>query len=252
MSERILTLTGSTDQFVVIDRPAATLTLRYRALPDGMNVSHLVVAQAHQVRAGDVVVAFFSNGPGTRHATHVAEAFVADPHHRLGCPCQGCEACEDNTAHGVTADRYTCLAPSDDVADCFIVFHNAPVAIVPADVAAQFPPLHSTPPLPDLFTIDDGTHGPYEALPVSRTWGPYDAISVTRETAEQLVTDLRTSNAGRHLTCRWAGEGLVITSDTRFRTEPGLMIVEPDAEGRYRIGGLWPWEQWPADDDTDA
>ncbi|MGW1783893.1 hypothetical protein ACWCQQ_32980 [Streptomyces sp. NPDC002143] len=144
-----------------------------------------------------------------------------------------------------------CLAPSDSTSNCVIVFRNTPVAIVPADIAAQFPPLDSVPPLPDLFTLDDGEHGPYEALPVSRAWGPYNTISVTRTTAEQIATDLKTSHAGRPLTCGWAGDWLVITSDPSLRTEPGRpgRIIQPDTDGRYRIGGLWPWKQWPTEDD---
>jgi hypothetical protein len=236
---------GSTDQFVITERPAPTLTDRYRTLPDGMNITHLVVVPAHQVRTGDVVAAFFTDGPGIRRTEHVPEAFTAHPRPFGTCPAQ-CQECEATHTYGVTADRYVCLDPADDRADCVIAFRNAPVAIIPADAAARFPPLHSTPPLPDLFTLDDGEHGPYEALPVSRTWGPWDAISATRATAEQITTDLPGTRAGRHLTCRWLHDVLLITSDPRLRTDPGRpgRLIEPDADGRYRIGGLWPWEDW--------
>ncbi|MFD8900545.1 hypothetical protein [Streptomyces ardesiacus] len=245
MSERVLTLPGSTDRFVVTDRPELTLTDRYRPLPDGMNTSHLTVVRAHQVRAGDVVVALFSDGPGTRRAEHLEEAFTADPRDYSGCQ-EGCEECEDTAASGLTADRYVCLAPADDVMDCVIVFRNTPVAIVPAETAAHFPPLHSVPPLPDLFALDDGEHGPYEALPVPRAFGPWQPISVSRATAEQIATDLPASHAGRHLTCRWLGDCLLIASDPRLRTDPGRpgRLIQPDADGRYRIGGLWAWQEW--------
>lgn len=239
MSERILSLPGSTDQFVLTDRPDG-----YRPLPDGMTLLHATVAPAHQVRPADVVVAFFTDGPGTRHAEHVLEAFTANPRPFGTCTAQ-CEECEHVHTHGATADRYLCLDSADDREDCVIVYRNTPVAIAPATAAASLPPLDSAPQLPDLFTLDD-EHGPYEALPVSRNWGPYDAISVTRKTAEQITTDLKTSHAGRHLSCRWAGDCLLITSDPRLHPEPGRpgRIVEPDADGRYRIGGLWRWEEW--------
>ncbi|MER5617691.1 hypothetical protein [Streptomyces sp. NPDC002215] len=46
MSERIVTMPGSTDQFVLTERPASTLTDRYRPLPDGMDHTHLTVVPA--------------------------------------------------------------------------------------------------------------------------------------------------------------------------------------------------------------
>ncbi|WP_234329457.1 MULTISPECIES: hypothetical protein [unclassified Streptomyces] len=245
MSEHILTLPGSTDQFVLTERPAPTLADRCRPLPDGMTTRHATVVRAHQVRADDVVVAFFTDGPGTRHTEYVPEAFTAHPSPFGNCPAD-CEACEDAHAHGATTDRYVCLHPADDHEDCVIVFRNTPVAIIRADIAARFPPLNSAPLLPDLFTLDNGDHGPYEALPVPSTFGPYDAISVTRTTAEQITTDLPGTHAGRHLTCAWLGDVLLISSDPRLRTRPGRpgRLFEPDADGRYRIGGLWPWQDF--------
>ncbi|WP_189844704.1 hypothetical protein [Streptomyces umbrinus] len=249
MSERVLTLPDSTDQFVVTDRPQLTLTDRYRMLPDGMNHTLFVVVRAHQVRAGDVVAAFFTDGPGTRYAQHVQEPFTAHPRAFGICPAQ-CEECEDAHANGASADRCLCLDPADDYADCVIDFRNTPVAIIPADTAAHFPPLDSVPRPPDLFALDH-EHGPYEALPVPRTWGPWRAISVTRTTAEQITDDLPLTHAGRHLTCRWLDDALLIASDPCLRTEPGSpgRIIQPDADGRYRIGGLWPWEEWPDEDE---
>ncbi|MFI6282879.1 hypothetical protein [Streptomyces sp. NPDC050988] len=251
MSERVLTLPDSTDQIVVTDRPAPTLTDRYRMLPDGMNHTLFVVVRAHQVRTGDVVTAFFTDGPGIRHTRHVPEPFTEHPSAFGICPAryEECAECEDAHANGASADRYLSLDPADDYADCVIDFRNTPVAIIPADIAAHFPHLHSVPPLPDLFALDP-EHGPYEALPVSRTWGPWEAISVTRTTAEQITDDLPLTLAGRHLTCRWLGDTLLIASDPRLRTEPGRpgRIIQPDADGRYRIGRLWPWEEWPGDD----
>ncbi|MFD6335330.1 hypothetical protein ACFWGI_37915 [Streptomyces niveus] len=193
------------------------------------------------MRAGDVVAAFFTDGPGTRYAEHVEAAFTAAP----GNPCQGCGTCEETAAFHAAPERYVRLVPADDFMDCVVVFRNTPVAIVPADTAAYLPPLHSAPPLPDLFTLDDG-HGPYEALPVSRGWGPWQVISVTRATAEQIAADLPTTHAGRHLTFHWLHDTLRIASDPCLRTDPGRpgLLIQPDADGRYRIGGLWAWEEW--------
>ncbi|MFE0452831.1 DDE-type integrase/transposase/recombinase [Streptomyces sp. NPDC058914] len=53
MPQRTLTTPGSTDQFVLTERPALTLTDRYRPLPDGMDHTHLTVIPAHQVATGD-------------------------------------------------------------------------------------------------------------------------------------------------------------------------------------------------------
>ncbi|MET8816654.1 hypothetical protein ABZW47_32255 [Streptomyces sp. NPDC004549] len=245
MPERIVTMPGSTDQFVLTERPAPTLAHRYRPLPTGMDHTHLTVVPAHHVRTGDIVTAFFTDGPGTRHAEHVPEAFTAHPRPLGSCP-QQCEECEDTHARRAAADRYVCLDPADDHADCVIVFRNTPVAIVPATTAARFPPLDSIPQLPDLFTLTDAGTGPYEALPVSRGWSPFATISVARATAEQIAADLPHTHAGRHLTFHWLHDSLLIASDPRRRTDPGRpgRLIQPDADGRYRIGGLWAWQEW--------
>ncbi|MEU7031603.1 hypothetical protein AB0A60_33510 [Streptomyces sp. NPDC046275] len=245
MPERTLSLPGSTDRFVLTDRPATTLTDRYRPLPDGMALSHAAVVRAYQVLTGDVVVAYFTDGPGVRYAEHVPEAFTAHPRPFGTCPAQ-CEECENVHTCGASAERYVCLDGADDRDDCVIVYRDTPVAIIPATSAALLPPLDSAPLLPDLFNLDDGKFGPYEALPVSRAWSPWSTISVTRATAEQIAIDLPRSRAGRHLTCRWLHEFLLISSDPRLRAEPGRpgQLIEPDADGRYLIGGLWPWEEW--------
>ncbi|MGW0844314.1 hypothetical protein ACWD26_30075 [Streptomyces sp. NPDC002787] len=95
-----------------------------------------------------------------------------------------------------------------------------------------------------LFTVDGSTHGPYAAGPVPETWGPYDPISVTRSTAERIAYDLNVRDAGCGLTAAWDGPNLVFTWDERHRGEKGSEIVTPEPDGRYRIGGLWPWMQW--------
>ncbi|WP_326581631.1 hypothetical protein OIE69_44405 (plasmid) [Actinacidiphila glaucinigra] len=95
---------------------------------------------------GDVIVAFFTDGPGERHAEYEEEPFTADPHALGDCPCQGCEVCDERNElaldgsldaaglAGLTQNdaRYVCLAPSQPDADCTVVFRNTPVAVIPA------------------------------------------------------------------------------------------------------------------------
>ncbi len=91
----------------------------------------------------------------------------------------------------------------------------------------------------ELFTVEGSAHGPYAAIPVPDSWGPYDPISVTRDIAERIVHDLMTCDAGCDLTAAWEGSNLVFTRDDE-RSE----IIRPQPDGRYRIGGLWPWAPW--------
>ncbi|MER5482599.1 hypothetical protein ABT024_05195 [Streptomyces sp. NPDC002812] len=248
MSEYILTLPHSPDDTLVItDRPEVTATERFRALPEGMNGSHVTVVRAHTVRSGDVVVGYFSEGPGLRRMMHTEAAFAAAPSDFGYCPLE-CYECTDTVYHAYSSDRFIRLiSAGGNVKSCDVVFRNEPVAIVPGDVAAQFPPLDSAPPLPALFTIVEQEWGPYEALPVSSTWGPFQNISVTRATAEQIASDLPNTYGGRYLRCEWLHDALLISSDPRLRTDPGRPghLIRPDADGRYRIGGLWEW--WPVE-----
>ena len=93
-----------------------------------------------------------------------------------------------------------------------------------------------------LFTVDCTTYGPYPASPVPATWGPYDRISVTRSTAECIAEDLNTRDAGCGLTAAWDGDTLVFTWDPSYRNDNGgSETVTPEPDGRYLIGGLWPW-----------
>ncbi|MGA5098338.1 hypothetical protein ACPCAC_13385 [Streptomyces lavendulocolor] len=179
------------------------------------------MVRAHLVRTGDVVLAHFTDGPGTRHAEHVPKAFAAHPRPFGACPAQ-CEERENIHAHGATADRYLFLDDADDREDCVIVYRNTPVAIIPVTAVISLPPLDPAPLLPGRFTLDDdGGSGPYEALPVPRAFGPWDAINVPRTTAEQIAADVATSHTGCHPTCQWLHDALLISSDPRLRTEPG-------------------------------
>ena len=91
-----------------------------------------------------------------------------------------------------------------------------------------------------LFTVEGAECGPYEALPVSDNWWTYGPISVTRATAEQIVEDLNVRDAGCGLTAEWTGEDLLFTWGEPFVDMEDERIA-PDADGRYLIGGLWPW-----------
>ncbi|MER7688740.1 hypothetical protein [Streptomyces sp. NPDC097610] len=244
MTHRVFTLEGSTDTFEVTDRPHSAPTWRWRALPEGLNISHMTVVRAHQVQAGDLVVAEFTDTTPVRQAEHLIEPYTAAPHSLGHCGCEGCEACDDLNDEQTHAERYLCLAPSDAIEPCAIEFRNAPVAVIPAAVAIEYPPMDSVPPMADLFTVEGTDCGPYEASPAPRGWGPYDKISVTRETAEQLTTDLNTRHAVRGLTAMWKADWLVFSWDKTYRHKPGpnRLIVEPDATGRYSIGNLWRWD----------
>ncbi|MFH8410385.1 hypothetical protein ACH4FX_37265 [Streptomyces sp. NPDC018019] len=94
-----------------------------------------------------------------------------------------------------------------------------------------------------LYTVDGSAHGPYVATPVPASWEPYEPISVTRVTAEQIALDLNVEDAGCGLTAAWDGPNLIFAWDERYRGEEDSETVTPDTEGRYRIGGLWPWRQ---------
>ncbi|MGA5412091.1 hypothetical protein ACPCSC_33160 [Streptomyces lavendulocolor] len=249
MPERTLSLPGSLDQFRLTERPAPT----HRPLPDGMTLSYVTVVRAHLVRTGDVVVAYFTDGPGTHHAEHVLKAFAAHPRPFGACPAQ-CEERENIHAHGATADRYLCLDDADDREDCVIVLRNTPVAIIPATAVISLPPLDSAPLLPDVFTLDDGESGPYEAPPVPRAFGPWDAINVPRATAEQIAADLahRPHWPPPHLPVAAGRAAHLLRPAPAHRAGPPGRLFRPHADGRYRIGGLWPWQGWSPEEDGPA
>ncbi|MFJ4716777.1 hypothetical protein [Streptomyces sp. NPDC088785] len=97
----------------------------------------------------------------------------------------------------------------------------------------------------ELFTVDGSDYGPYPARPASPVWGPHEPISVTGEVAARIADHLNTLNAGCGLTVTWdGGSGLIFTWDKTYRDDEGTETVTPDAEGRYPIGGLWPWMRW--------
>lgn len=101
----------------------------------------------------------------------------------------------------------------------------------------------------ELLTVDGTDYGPYPGQPTTGTRSPYDTYLFTGETAQRIVDDLHRDNCG--LTAAFAHDGaLTFTWDTTYRDEPGAERVTPDAQGRYAIGGLWPWNNWNPTDGT--
>ncbi|WP_424892330.1 hypothetical protein [Streptomyces sp. XH2] len=142
---RMLVLADDPAAFLLTPRPApGDADCEYEPLPPGLTLNDAVLLRAHQVRAGDLVVAEFSEDRGAgRVAAHIPAPYPADPHFLSACPCDGCEECEDFDASGfadpqtaIDRDaRWLCLAPSVDGEPCAVAFRNAPLAVIPAATA---------------------------------------------------------------------------------------------------------------------
>ncbi|MFJ4342638.1 hypothetical protein [Streptomyces sp. NPDC088915] len=97
-----------------------------------------------------------------------------------------------------------------------------------------------------LFTISDTGHGPYVGLPVTSVWDEDTAHLFTRETAVRIVANAARDDQGTSGT--FAADGTLTLQWTETYNELGrIVIVTPDAHGRYLIGGLWPWAMWGDD-----
>ncbi|GHG80697.1 hypothetical protein [Streptomyces griseocarneus] len=141
------TLPFDSETLHLTDRP---IDPDFPPLPHGLTLDQAVAVHAHEVKAGDLVLAVFSDESGTRRAEHVPTPYRADPHALRDCPCEGCEECDDIDRwtladHGRVADvgwRFVCLAPSErgesgeDDEPCAIELRNRPVAVILADVVA--------------------------------------------------------------------------------------------------------------------
>lgn len=261
MSTRTLTMVGTTDTFLITPRPLGTPDDRYQPLPAGMTTDLAVVVPAVEVRRGDVVLGEFSAGPGVRDLEHMEDAFLAMPTPVIDCDCdhdETCEPCVDIDEFGLDAHRYLCLRPAGDRYDCLHVFRNAPVAIVRAEVAAQYAALDTVPVEPEMFIITGSDRGPYPALPITRFWTTHGRISVTLETAEQIARDLNAADEEPGLTATWKGDWLVFDRVSRYQSSERHIVEPVTTEGgevRYEIGGLWRWdlcEDAEDDDGTDA
>ncbi|QDN54052.1 hypothetical protein [Streptomyces sp. S1D4-20] len=139
---RTFTLADHPGPLTLPDRPT---TDDFDPLPHGLTLDDAVAVRAHQVRPGDLLIAEFTDGTGVRPTEHIPGPCPADPRPLSGCPCEGCETCDEVTAwtlgdHSRTADtlwRFVCLAPSEDGEPCTIVLRNRPVAVIPADTVAR-------------------------------------------------------------------------------------------------------------------
>ncbi|MGC5042423.1 hypothetical protein ACLQ16_03800 [Streptomyces albidoflavus] len=203
---RTLALADSSETLFLTDRPTAA---DFPPLPHGLTLDDAVAVRAHEVKAGDLVVAQFSDGTGVRPTEHVPEPFPADPHTVSTCPCEGCEECEDLDAwtlaeHSRVADvdwRFVCLAPAEDDEACVLVLRNRPVAVIPADVAARAE--EAEPPVRTygvMWSADFEASSPQEAARqayeqlksyATDAWPP--VLEVTDEHGQMTVVDLNAS-----------------------------------------------------------
>ncbi|MFF8617049.1 hypothetical protein [Streptomyces sp. NPDC015350] len=93
-----------------------------------------------------------------------------------------------------------------------------------------------------LFTVEDSSYGPYVGLPLRDLWTPDSAHLFTRATAEQIVTDLHRDECG--MTAEFADDGTLTFTDEHKEGKDSTRTVRPDEHGRYKIGGLWSWDEW--------
>ncbi|MEV0437696.1 hypothetical protein AB0I84_40890 [Streptomyces spectabilis] len=199
-------LTLGSETLCLTARPSAD---NFPPLPYGLTLDDAVAVRAHEVKAGDLAVAQFSDGTGVRPTMHVPEPFPADPHAPSACPCEGCEECEDMDAwtlaeHSRVADvdwRFVCLAPAEDGEACVLVLRNRPVAVIPADVVARakevVPPVRT---FGVMWSADFEASSPEEAARLAYeqlqsyatdAWPP--VLEITDEDGDLTVVDL---NAG--------------------------------------------------------
>ncbi|MFM9452438.1 hypothetical protein [Streptomyces europaeiscabiei] len=92
-----------------------------------------------------------------------------------------------------------------------------------------------------LVTVESTTCGPYAAL-APTGFGPYDRLLFTREGAQHIVDDLHRHAGG--VTATWEGDSLRFTGEQSSNGHRVSETVQPDAQGRYAVGGLWPWTSW--------
>ncbi|MEU1355374.1 hypothetical protein ABZ410_15945 [Streptomyces cinnamoneus] len=202
---RSLALADSSNTLTLADRPTAA---DFPPLPYGLTLDDAVAVRAHEVKAGDLVVAHFSDGTGVRPTEHVPEPFPADPHTVTACPCDGCEECDDMAdwtlaEHSRVADvgwRHLCLAPAEDDEPCVIVLRNRPVAVIPADVVKRAGETAAEPAVRTygvMWSADFEASSPQEAAQLAYTqlksyatdgWPP--ELEVTDEAGCVSVIDL--------------------------------------------------------------
>ncbi|PRH75742.1 hypothetical protein C6N75_29320 [Streptomyces solincola] len=97
-----------------------------------------------------------------------------------------------------------------------------------------------------LFTIAETGLGPYVGLPITSLWFDDTPHLFTRETAAKVAADVARDDLC--MSYAFAADGTLTLQWTDDYDALGRMvIVVPDAHGRYLLGGLWPWAVWGAD-----
>lgn len=118
---------------VITERPTGR---PYDDMWEGVDLAHAVVVLAHQVKAGDLLLADFPDGTGPREAEHFEYLRVATPRQLTDyCGCPDCEANEEEDSIDAPA-RYVMVA-RDEEGNCEFWFRHEPVLIIPA---AHIPP----------------------------------------------------------------------------------------------------------------
>ncbi|MFI1201685.1 hypothetical protein ACH4VR_19900 [Streptomyces sp. NPDC020883] len=169
-----LTLVDSPELLPLTDRPTGP---DYPPLPYGLTLDQAVAVRACEVKAGDLVLAEFSDGSGVRRAGHIPTLYAADPHALKDCPCDGCEECDGVDAwtlarHGRVADvgwRFVCLSPAEEDEPCALAVSNRPMAVILAEVvsAAKEAAAKAAPPVRTFtvtWTADFEADSPMEAI----------------------------------------------------------------------------------------
>ncbi|MCX4682061.1 hypothetical protein OG413_43555 [Streptomyces sp. NBC_01433] len=211
---RILTLSDSSGGLSLTDRPTGD---DFLPLPHGLTLDDAVAVRASDVRAGDLVVAKFSDGAGVRPTEHIPAPYLANPHAvGVDCPCGGCAECQDletwtlaepDRVAGV-AMRFICLAPAENSEPCTIVLRNRPLAVISSDVVKRAQSAAEKPRELvysvtwhcnfDASTPQEAVRLAYEQLLSYATdaWPP--VLDVEDEQGERLTIDMNTgSEVGR-------------------------------------------------------
>ncbi|MFG2141910.1 hypothetical protein [Streptomyces sp. NPDC048650] len=212
-----LTFADSSVTFALTDRPTAE---DFEPLPYGLSLDDAVAVRAHEVKAGDLVVAQFSDGTGVRPTEHAPTPFPADPHTVSDCPCEGCEECDNVDGWTMTnpdrvADvgwRFVCLHPSEPGDDeyedepCVIALRNRPVVVIPVSVVADARQAaeEAKPPVRmygvtwsddfEASSPEEAARLAYEQLKSYATDGWPPVLEVTGEGNQMTVVDLNAGN----------------------------------------------------------
>ncbi|MFD3514841.1 hypothetical protein [Streptomyces sp. NPDC058657] len=185
-------------------------------LPFGLTLGAVVAVRAHEVRAGDLVVAEFPAEFGVRTVEHVPDPYVAAPVSTRECPCERCEECDALNAwiaddHRRIADlalRYVCLAPSEGDEPCALTLRHRPVAVIPAATVASAKAADERTPVLTTYSVvwragfeaaspKEAALLAYEQLKTYGTdaWPP--ELEVTGASGDTVTFDLYTEGAGQ-------------------------------------------------------